>query len=704
MVQVTLPNSGISRCVYLEVTGESGGMATSMDVAIAPGQRVAIPVSQSDFGAWAKAVAVGENAGCTTATGERAEGRIEWGQPLVLALVFGDGGVVVRPDAGQDGGFDAGPEVDIDRDGFIAGPDCNDADPSVHPNAIEFCDDAIDNDCDQHTDCTDTACARSPACQPPESDCSDGIDNDLDTLVDCLDPHCDQKVCNDGFTCTSGEVCVGLTCFTNNRCTATNGLTCGISCLVGTSCQPRTANVGTACNDGNICTNTDLCAADGSCEGTQLICPAHTDRDPACYFGAGCRNPSPVCVHQFADAGAPCGQSSACLATGCDANGRCARTPRAFRMPCDGGACGSDAGCTERGFRYAPAHVNDEQVPVWVDAGFITDLVACGAVIAATPGVNSQAVATGPCVAGSVTLPSLPINVGAASLVIGIDGDLDLSSGVLSFTGNRPIILLVRGNVTFRGGALEVGSIMGRSGAGARACASGAGLGGAGPFAPGAGGGGFGTVGGQGSSSGGAANPGGVGGPANGAATLATLQGGCPGGVTGVGATHASGGGALQLSVSGRLVLVSGGVSANGQGGPAGDAGFGGLGGGSGGAILLEAAEVSFEGGWVTANGGGGGSGTTAAGVGAPGQDGLRLVEPALGGAVADCALGGGAGAYKDAGAGSGGLSLPQGCLGGPGGGGGGGAGRIRINAGACVGSATLVSPTSSSDQVSCIR
>jgi hypothetical protein len=45
--------------------------------------------------------------------------------------------------------------VDVDRDGFDASSDCNDALPSVHPMALEVCNDGLDNDCDG----TDGGCA-----------------------------------------------------------------------------------------------------------------------------------------------------------------------------------------------------------------------------------------------------------------------------------------------------------------------------------------------------------------------------------------------------------------------------------------------------------------------------------------------------------------------------------------------------------------
>lgn len=48
---------------------------------------------------------------------------------------------------------------DLDGDGYLnPGEDCNDDDPLINPDAVEVCDDEIDNDCDLLIDAEDDDC------------------------------------------------------------------------------------------------------------------------------------------------------------------------------------------------------------------------------------------------------------------------------------------------------------------------------------------------------------------------------------------------------------------------------------------------------------------------------------------------------------------------------------------------------------------
>jgi hypothetical protein len=70
-------------------------------------------------------------------------------------------------DTDGDGLCDAG-DPDADNDTFPPGPDCNDLDPNINPDALEQCNDGIDNNCDGQID---EGCAGPPP--PPPSTCGD---------------------------------------------------------------------------------------------------------------------------------------------------------------------------------------------------------------------------------------------------------------------------------------------------------------------------------------------------------------------------------------------------------------------------------------------------------------------------------------------------------------------------------------------------
>lgn len=53
----------------------------------------------------------------------------------------------------------AGP-TDADSDGFFAYQDCDDNNANIHPGAFDFCEDAVDQDCDGN----DTTCLPAPSC------------------------------------------------------------------------------------------------------------------------------------------------------------------------------------------------------------------------------------------------------------------------------------------------------------------------------------------------------------------------------------------------------------------------------------------------------------------------------------------------------------------------------------------------------------
>lgn len=273
--------------------------------------------------------------------------------------------------------------------------------------------------------------------------------------------------------------------------------------------------------------------------------------------------------------------------------------------------------------------------------------------------------------------------------------------GVLVLRGSRPTTILVYGDA-FITGIIDLGAVGLTAGPGADAAGTcpltGANLRNGTIDGDGGGGGGFAGIGRNGGAPNG--NPGGQGGPAEGDPTLTPLRGGCSGGdgaplgQPGTQGDGGGGGGALQISVAGTLRIEgTGQILAVGGGGRGGNSGSGGGGGGSGGGVLLEAADLVFDGNLQMGGGGGGGGGASGSADGEDGEDGDTVGNnPARAGSAGS--PGGGNG-------GPGGIFVGNqatpaspgrdpGNNNGGGGGGGGGYGRARLNTyGSCAGNGT---------------
>jgi len=102
-------------------------------------------------------------------------------------------------------------DIDNDADGFTTDIDCNDADPTINPDATEICD-GVDNNCDAQVDegfdldgdgvttcggdCDDTNINNFPG----NTEICDGIDNNCDDIID--NP---EDLDGDTFTICNGE-------------------------------------------------------------------------------------------------------------------------------------------------------------------------------------------------------------------------------------------------------------------------------------------------------------------------------------------------------------------------------------------------------------------------------------------------------------------------------------------------------------------
>ena len=106
---------------------------------------------------------------------------------------------------------------DLDDDGYFSmecgGPDCDDSDPAVHPDATEVlngydddCDGLIDEGTDAYDDDGDGFSEDDGDCDDhnpdvfpgADEDCSNGVDDDCDGDIDLDDDECDEFADDDG--------------------------------------------------------------------------------------------------------------------------------------------------------------------------------------------------------------------------------------------------------------------------------------------------------------------------------------------------------------------------------------------------------------------------------------------------------------------------------------------------------------------------
>ncbi len=292
------------------------------------------------------------------------------------------------------------------------------------------------------------------------------------------------------------------------------------------------------------------------------------------------------------------------------------------------------------------------------------------------------------------------------------------AGAMVRITGSRPVIFVVHGDALIDG-VLDVSarvdsagstSTPGPGGNDPTLCASA--TGGAGQSSSGTGGGGGGAGGAYGGDGGDGGDGQGSGHGAKGTKgaktsdpLLVPLRGGCAGGKGGddsVGAIDeggraGDGGGALEITARGTIV-IGGSVMANGSSGAAGGGitpvRAGGGGGGAGGALLLDGETITLRPtATLCANGGGGGEGGQLASTSSPGAAPTCTTARALGGAIQPDAGDGGDGG---AGAGVNATGATNGASNAGGGGGGGGAGRTRFRGraqAATIDAAATVSP-----------
>ena len=196
------------------------------------------------------------------------------------------------------GGGDGDKCVDADGDGFgrncEAGPDCDDGDRDVNPDAAEVCDNGIDDDCDDETD---EGCATG--CVDADGDGYDAQSPDCASGDDCDDADADvnpgaDEVCDNGI---------------DDDCDGETDEGCGTDCVDedgdGYDAESQDCPTGDDCDDGNaainpgaeeVCNQVDDDCDDEVDEGG--VCPQCTDGDgdgygPGCAAGPDCDDEDP---------------------------------------------------------------------------------------------------------------------------------------------------------------------------------------------------------------------------------------------------------------------------------------------------------------------------------------------------------------------------------------------------------------------------
>jgi len=327
--------------------------------------------------------------------------------------------------------------VDTQCVGVRTGDPCDDGNPCTSGDKCidEVCRGALVQ-CNDDDPCTDDSCDPVDGCvyTPNTATCDDGnacTTSDKCEAGTCAGRPASNLACNDGDPCTLQDVCTEGVCAGElndcndlNPCTqdycdighpdAVQGTGCVHEALTG-SCDdsnPCTVNdtcadgqctgdvnVGGSCTDGDLCTTGETCQEDGSCgAGAAVDC---VDSNPCtedlCDPLQGCRFPP--------DIGKSCDDEDKCTITDvCDADGRCAGTPKECQPAdlCKDGTCDEDTGECVVVTRDCDDHnpCTDDSCDSAVGCGYVNNTGGCDDQSLCTTGDHC---AGGLCVGDAVT-------------------------------------------------------------------------------------------------------------------------------------------------------------------------------------------------------------------------------------------------------------------------------------------------------------
>ncbi len=177
------------------------------------------------------------------------------------------------------------------------------------------------NKCTTGDSCNSGKCKGKPLGCQDANDCTDDF---CDPGSGCQHPSLDGAACDDGLTCTKGELCTASVCKAPAAQSCDDGNPCTVDgCAQGKGCTHTPSNA--ACSDGNACTVGDSCKT-GTCLGLQLSCD---DGNPctaeSCDLAQGCKH---------VDNGAACNDGNPCT----------------VGDKCTGGSCvaGQGLGCDDK--------------------------------------------------------------------------------------------------------------------------------------------------------------------------------------------------------------------------------------------------------------------------------------------------------------------------------------------------------------------